>query len=96
MKNYIKDTLVNLHATCTTDQYGQMGKFNLSLNSLFGKRVIEVEEYLKTNPILKVSTYGGSYGTYRAITEIIDNEIKKECSQAFNNNPNYLRNLNSW
>lgn len=96
MRKFIKETLVNVHATCTTDKYGQMGKYNLSMNSLFGKRAKEVEEYAMSNNIFKVSTYGASYGNYRAIWEITDPDIKRECDKAFAKNPNMLRNLNSW
>jgi len=96
MREFIKNALVNVHANCTTDKYGQMGKFNLSMYSLFKERTEEVEEYLKTNPILKVSTYGGQVGIYRAVTTIVDPEIKRLCNEAFAKNPNHLRNLNSW
>ena len=96
MREFIKNALVEVHRNCTTDQYGQMGKFNLSLNNLFGKRAEEVEDYLKVNPILKISTYGASYGTYKAIWEIVDPEIKKLCREAFALNENRIRNINSY
>lgn len=96
MREFIKEVLVNVHANCTTDGYGQMGKFNLSMYSLFGKQTEEVEAYIKTDPLFTVSTYGGVGGTYRAITAITDPEIKRLCSEAFAKNENHLRNLNSW
>lgn len=96
MREFIKEILVNVHADCTTDQYGQMGKYNLSMYSLFGDRTQEVEAYLKTDPLFTVSTYGGRGGIYTAITEILDPEIKRLCNEAFSTNPNHLRNLNSW
>lgn len=96
MREFIKEVLVNVHANCTTDKYGQMGKYNLSLNSLFGKRVEEVEAYNNVHRIYSASTYGGQVGIYRAITEILDTEIKQACNEAFARNENMLRNLNSW
>jgi len=96
MREFIKNALVDVHRNCTTDQYGQMGKFNLSLNNLFGKRAEEVEEYLKVNPILKISTYGANYGTYKAIWGIVDPEIKRLCGEAFAKNENRIRNINSY
>jgi len=96
MREFIKETLIRVHATCTTDQYGQMSKFNLSMYSLFKDRTEEVMQYLETNPILEVCTYGGQGGIYKAITTINDREIERECSKAFDSNPNRIRNLNSW
>lgn len=96
MRDFIKNILVDVHTGCSTDKYGQMSKFNLSMYGLFKEKTEEVEEWLKTNPILEVSTYGGSYGTYRAITNILDPEIKELCDKAFMNNPNHIRNLNTY
>ena len=96
MRKFIKDALVNVHANCTTDQYGQMSKFNLSLNTLFGKRVKEVEAYNNVHHIYSACTYGGQVGTYRAITSILDTEIKQACNEAFAGNENRKRNLNRW
>jgi hypothetical protein len=97
VKDLIKEKLVEIHKTCTTDGYGQMGKYNLGINSLFGKDAQMVEEFVKENKsVILISTYGGSVGTYRAITEIIDPEIKRLCREAFSTNENHLRNLNSW
>ena len=96
MREYIKNVLVEKHTHCTTDSYGQMGKYNLGIDSLFGKRSDEVLAYNKENPIFEVSTYGGVGGVYKAITRISDKEIAKLCSEAFSKNENYLRNLNSY
>lgn len=92
---YIKDTLVNFYKTCTTDKYGQVGMHNFT-PSIFGIKKDEVEEYCKKyKGILTFSTYGGSYGTYRAFT--VDNdEIRKACNDVLRTNQNYLNNINSW
>lgn len=95
MKRFIKDVLVQMHKETTTDQYGQVGRSNFS-PGLFGDRKNEVEQYCKENKgILKYSTYGASYGTYKAFT-IEDTEIRNACSEALYKNESYLRNVNSW
>ena len=95
MKKFIKDILVQMHKETTTDIYGQVHRSNFS-PSLFGDRKDEVEQYCKENKgILQYSTYGASYGTYKAFT-IIDSDIRKACSEALSKNENYLRNINSW
>jgi hypothetical protein len=95
MKEFIKNTLVEFHRTCTTDSYGQVGISNFTLN-LFGDKKNEVEQFCKENKgILRFSTYGWRYGTYVAFT-IEDEEIRKACREALRTNENYLRNINSW
>lgn len=95
MKEYIKNTLVEFHKSCTTDKYGQVHKSNYTL-SIFGNNRDKVEEYCKNNPnILKFSTYGGKFGTYKAFT-IQDEGIRKVCQDTLSTNENYLRNVNSW
>jgi hypothetical protein len=95
MKQFIKEVLVKMHRETTTDKYGQVGRSNFT-PSLFGDRKEGVEQYCKENKgVLQYSTYGTSYGTYKAFT-IEDSEIKKACSEALSKNENYLRNVNSW
>ena len=95
MKEFIKNTLVQMHREATTDKYGQVGRSNFS-PSLFGDKKEEVEQYCKENKgVLQYSTYGAVYGTYKAFT-IEDAEIIKSCSEALHKNENYLRNVNSW
>jgi hypothetical protein len=95
MKQFIKDVLVQMHRETTTDKYGQVARSNFT-PSLFGDRKEEVEQYCKENKgVLQYSTYGSSYGTYKAFT-IEDAEIRKACSESLSKNENYLRNVNSW
>lgn len=96
MKAYIKDSLVDMHANCHTDKYGQVHKDNYTPGNLFRGQEKEVEEYLKTNHgVLHIHTYGGQFGTYKAYT-VIDEEIYYACQNALHSNPNYLRNINSY
>tara|TARA_R110002060_G_scaffold69990_1_gene78597 strand:+ start:380 stop:667 length:288 start_codon:yes stop_codon:yes gene_type:complete len=95
MKDYIKNRLVEMHKTCGTDKYGQVGRSNFT-PSIFGDRKDEVEQYCKENKgILQYATYGAVYGTYKAFT-IDDKGIKQECDKALSNNPNYIHNMTSW
>jgi hypothetical protein len=95
MKEFIKNTLVEMHKTVSTDQWGQVHKSNFT-PSLFGDKAEEVRQYCNQNKgVLNFSTYGGSYGTYTAFT-IESADIKKSCRDALNTNENYLTNLNSW
>ncbi len=95
MKEFIKNTLVQMHRETTTDKYGQVGRSNFS-PSLFSDRRGEVEQYCKENKgILQYATYGASYGAYTSFT-IEDADIRSACSKALHKNENYLRNVNSW
>jgi hypothetical protein len=96
MREYIKEVLVNVHLTATTDGYGQIGKFNFGINSLFKDKAEEVLEYNKLHHLFRVNTYGASYGTYKAIYDITDIDIKTACSIAYRKNENRLRNINRW
>ena len=95
MKEFIKMCLVEMHKTTTTDKYGQVSKDKFR-PSVFGDKKHEVEQYCKDNKgILEYSTYGWTYGTYKAFT-IVDEDILKACSKALSTNENYIRNVNSW
>ena len=95
MKDFIKETLVQLHKVTTTDQYGQVSIDKLR-PSLFGEKKEEVQKYCKDNKgILNFKTYGSSYGTYTAFT-IECADIRKACSASLSTNQNYLRNINRW
>lgn len=95
IKQFIKDTLIEMYRTTTTDKYGQVGQSNLSPH-LFGDRKEEVEQYCKENKgVLQYGTYGSRYGTYKSFV-IQDEEIKDACQDALRKNNNYIRNVNSW
>lgn len=88
MKDLIREKLVEFHATCDVDKWGQMGV--ICLWNVFKQDKDAVIEYVKTNKgILDLSTYGGRFGTWVGISKIEDQSIKQECDRAFNQNPNY-------
>ena len=95
MRDLIKQKLVDHHANCGVDRYGQ--KRALDFYSIFQLEGDNVLEYLKENKnILQLCTYGGSLGTYKGINEILDAEIKAECNKAFYINPNRKQAMTSW
>jgi hypothetical protein len=95
MRQFIKETLVEMHAKTNTDKYGQVGRSNFT-PSLFGDMEDEVERYCLYNKgVLSYGTYSAVYGTYRAFT-VEDAEIREACSQALSKNENYIRNINSY
>jgi len=95
MRKFIKEVLVEMHKTVSTDKYGQVSRDNFT-PSLFGDKRDEVEQYCKENKgILQFSTYGGRFGTYKAFT-IEDDEIRKSCREALHTNENWKRNINSY
>lgn len=95
MRKLIKEVLVEMHKTVSTDKYGQVSRDNFT-PSLFGDKRDEVEQYCKENKgILQFSTYGGRFGTYKAFT-VEDDEIRKSCREALHTNENWKRNINSY
>ncbi len=95
MRKFIKEVLVEMHKTVSTDKYGQVSRDNFT-PSLFGDKRDEVEQYCKENKgILQFSTYGGMFGTYKAFT-VEDDEIRKACREALHTNENWKRNINSY
>lgn len=96
MKGLIKEKLVNHHAKCGVDRYGQMSA--LDFYQIFGREDgAKVFNYVCENKgILELCTYGGRYGTYTGISKIVDTEIKSACNEAFVKNPNYRRAMTSW
>lgn len=95
MKQFIEDTLIEMHKTVCTDKYGQVPRSNFR-PSLFKEKKDEVEEYCRNNKgILQYNTFSAVFGTYKAFT-IEDKNIRKSCNDALRKNKNYLDNLNSY
>lgn len=92
MKEFIKDTLVNVHRTATSDEYGQIGRFNFNIR-IFGDMKEDVLKYIKTYPIIEVSTYATAG---MCVSNILDEGIKKACRIAKSQNENVKYNLNKY
>ena len=91
MREFIEEKLVEHFKKCPVDKYGQMSV--MSPYGLFGDKVEEVFEYIKTDKIIKVTTYGGRFGAYKGISpvyDILDEGLRRRCTQAMQkHNQNY-------
>ena len=88
MKDLIREKLVEFHATCDVDKWGQKG--TMSMYQVFGLDYHAVVDYVKENKdLIRLSTYGGRFGTWVGISDIVDADLYAECKRAFNQNPNY-------
>lgn len=89
--------MVGYVSNASADRYGQLN--TMDVYSVFKDRTEEVIEYLREDPIIKVSTYGGRYGSYKGIGgihDIQDESLRTMCEDAWKNNKNRIRNLNQW
>lgn len=92
MKEFIKEKLVAVYRDSTSDEWGQIDRADFS-TSIFGEREDEVLEYIKTNPVIRVSTYSRAG---RCVSEVVDEEIKEACKIARSENEHIKRNLRRW
>lgn len=66
----ITDLLIEQRINNTNrDRYGQISIRNCTPRDLFPGHENEIIEYLKTSQKYMLSTYGGSLGSYKAITK---------------------------
>lgn len=89
--------MINYVANVNADGYGQLK--TMDVYAVFGNRTKECLEYLEKDPIIKVSTYGGRYGTYKGIgglNDINDDNFRMMCKEAWANNKSRIRNTNQW
>lgn len=97
IKYEIMEAMINYVANASADGYGQLK--TMSVNAVFGDRTKEFLEYLEKDPIIKVSTYGWTYGTYQGIgglSDIKDDNFRMMCQEAWANNKSRIENLNRW
>ena len=97
MREFIFNEMNAYLAMCSADGYGQLK--TMDVYSVFKDRTDEVLEYLEHDPMVKVSTYGGRFGSYKGIGglhDIQDEEMRDACECTWKHNKNRLRNLNQW
>lgn len=97
IENQIRELMVGYVANASADRYGQLS--TMDVYSVFKDRTEEVLEYLRQDPIIRVSTYGGRFGSYKGIGGIHDiqeESLRIMCEDAWKNNKNRIRNLNQW
>ena len=91
-KNKVIEDLVKYYMTSGCDRYGQLGVISEGQIA----RTDEEKEVL--NEIVKVNTYGYTYGTYRGFNpwgNFKDSEVERMCQEAFQQNKGRL-NMNNW
>lgn len=91
----LKNKMVEVYRTASTDKWGQLSKFNFNLAN-FGL-IEQIKKIINEDPkkTFSYSCYGGRFGTYYAI-DINDKELQKKCYDALGKNENYIRNINSY
>lgn len=94
-KEFIYEAMTKYYKTCHCDRYGQIK--TIDVYSVFKDRTKEVLEYLKTDRLIKVMTYGWQYGTYEGFSpwDINEADLKHACQIAFKTNPS-RNNMNQW
>ena len=96
-KHEIMAAMLKYVTNASADRYGQLK--TMDVYDVFGDRTKEFLEYLKEDPIIRVSTYGWTYGTYLGIgglNDIQDENLRNMCKEAWANNKSRTQNLNQW
>lgn len=96
-KKFIYEAMVEYLRTCYSGAYGQLK--TIDVYSVFKDRTDEVIKYLHETSMIRTSSYGGRGGSYRGIGglyDIQDAKLRKMCEEAWQNNLNRKRSLNSW
>ena len=97
MKKYIYESMINYLKTCYSGRYGELKV--MDVYTIFKDKTDECLKYIYKTKIINVSTYSGIGGTYKGIGgihSINDNKLKILCDEAWKNNPDRKRSLNSW
>jgi len=82
--------MVQYFKKCSVDKYGRTSV--VSPSQVFGNKTDEVLEFLKTDKIISVKTYGGQFGTYQGFSltyDVVDEGLRKKCYAILNENENY-------
>lgn len=82
--------MVQYFKKCSVDRYGQVGVIQPEF--VFKEKTEEILEYIKSDKIISISTYGGRFGTYNGFSleyGVHDAEIKRKCYEALNTNESY-------
>ena len=90
MKKFIEEKMVQYFKNCSVDRYGQVRV--VSPSEVFDNKTNEVLEYLKTDRMIEVRTYGGRFGTYQGFSlsyDVIDEQLRRKCYDILKENKNY-------
>jgi hypothetical protein len=88
----VKQKLVAHYEKASCDRYGQLKTIDV-------RQICKTEEECKAlAEVVKISTYGYTYGTYKGFSawwSFKDKELEKRCQQAFSRNEG-RNNCNQW
>ena len=90
MKEFIEEKMVQYFKKCSVDKYGQVSV--VSPSQVFGNKTDEVLEYLKTDKIISVKTYGGRFGAYKGFSltyDVLDEGLRSKCYAILKENEGY-------
>jgi hypothetical protein len=90
MKDLIEEKMIQYFKECSVDNYGQVRIADPYV--VFKDNTKEVLEYLKTDRIISIKTYGGQYGSYQGFSlsyDILDESLEKKCREALKQNDGY-------
>lgn len=90
MKSFIEEKMIQYFKTCSVDKYGQVSV--VDPYSVFKDKTEEVLEYLKTDRLISVKTYGGRFGAYKGFSlthDVSDKALRDRCYAKLNENENY-------
>lgn len=91
MREFIEEKMVQYFKNCSVDRYGQVKVADPY--SVFKDKTEEVLEYLKTDRLISVKTYGGQFGTYKGFSltyDVSDKALRDKCYAILNDNKNYI------
>jgi len=89
----MKQRLIDYYRTCSTGRYGTLNTISV------GAIAKNEEEANVLGTLVNVGTYGYTYGTYKGFSAwgaFKDEDLERECNEAFNKNQNRIESANSW
>jgi len=90
MRNFIEEKMVQYFKNCSVDKYGQVRVADPY--SVFKDKTEEVLNYLKTDRLISVKTYGGQFGAYKGFSltyDVNDKALRDKCYAILRENKNY-------
>lgn len=90
MKSFIEEKMLEYFKNCSVDKYGQVSV--VDPYQVFKDNTEDVLEYLKTDKLISVITYGGRFGTYQGFSlsyNVNDKELRDKCYAILRENKNY-------
>ena len=98
--NILREALIEQHSKeHIFDKYGQVLRVDMQIGRIIKDKTLipDITQFIEQgkSKLVSLSTYGGSFGTYRALN-IKCKILGGELSEAIRRNPNYSQALNWW